>query len=168
MSITKAPFNWKRPNPIEIAHSLKSELDQLKVTQEELANILHKKRSTIANYLRLLKLPQEIQTSLEKGEITMGHAKSLAALSKEEQKKQWKAILDKKLTVRDLEKKLNGEERNVLTPEIKDLEKWLESRFGTKVSLKEKSQGEGSITFEYFSLNDLDRLLNEWGRESEN
>lgn len=159
-------------NPIEIARALKRLSVEFGLTQERLAEQIGKKRSTLANYLRLLSLPPAIQESLYKGFITMGHAKAILALDQEEKQiLLHEMILRDELNVRETERaahrisnkpeKRKGEEK---TPDffLTDLENRVREKLGTQVSI----QGEGSkgkITIDYYSLDDLDRLLHLFG-----
>ena len=91
-------------NPIEIAHALRRLSDEFGLSQEELAQRVGKKRSTIANYLRLLTLPKHIQNSVLKGTVTMGHAKAILSLeSFEQQNLLFEIIVRENLTVREAE-----------------------------------------------------------------
>jgi ParB family chromosome partitioning protein len=154
-------------NPLEIASALKRLIEEFNYSQEELSRKVGKKRSTVANYLRLLALPPAIQCSLRDDRISMGHAKAI--LSLEEIDKQmilhdW--ILRHSFSVREAEdaaKNLTMKEKieNEAKPEnifILSLERRLEERLGTKVNIS--SQGEkGVVQINYYNLDDLDRLL---------
>ncbi len=159
-------------NAIEIAKALKRLMEEFHLNQEEVAQHIGKKRSTIANYLRLLTLPQTIQDSLIRGSITMGHAKAI--LSQEEMENQFelhKLILRDKLNVREAEmlsQKFNfkTKKRSLGSSKkdfyLEELCQRLQYKIGTKVSIRGKGS-RGCISFEYFSLDDLDRLLNMLG-----
>ena len=142
-------------NAIEVARGLQDLIDAFNYSQSELARRVGKKRSTVANYLRLLALPEEVQASLGRGEITMGHAKAVLALPEEERLGFHGQIVRERLTVRQTEQKLKK-------PDIyaEDLERRLERYLGTRVSV-----GRGKITLEYNDLDDLDRLLEAMGFE---
>lgn len=146
------------PNVFEIAFSLKKMMTDLKLTQDALAQVVGKKRSTVANYLRLLKLPKEIQEQIRSGKLTMGHAKAILSLPKEARIPFAKEILLKKMTVRKTElasKKKTGEAEHVL---LEDIKSRLEAHLGTKVVVTENK-----ITIDYYSLDDLDRVLEVMG-----
>jgi len=156
-------------NPLEIAYALKRLIEEYKLSQEDLANEIGKKRSTVANYLRLLTLPPAIQTSLKNDLITMGHAKAILSLSKVDQQMilhDW--ILRNNLSVRETEeaaKKIenpNPIKAKEISPFIEHLTKKVEERFGVKAVIRE-NKGEGSVTLDFYSLDDLDRLLNLMG-----
>lgn len=155
-------------NPLEIAKALRNLSTEFGMNQEELSHKIGKKRSTIANYLRLLGLPQVIQDSLSKNLITMGHAKAI--LSLEESEKQYllhELVLRDDLTVRQTEeaanriaekakeKKLVSTTRDFFLDEIRDK---LQHRLGTKVIIEGKGK-KGRIMIDYYNLDDLDRLL---------
>jgi ParB family transcriptional regulator, chromosome partitioning protein len=140
-------------NPIEVAKALQRLLDEFGYSQAELAERVGKKRSTVATYLRLLGLPEEIQESLGRGEITMGHAKAVLSAKGAEQLPLHQQIMRERLTVRQAEQKQKK-------PDIygEDLRRRLERHLGTRVKVKR-----GKITLEYYNLDDLDRLLEVMG-----
>jgi len=151
-------------NPIEMAEAFKKLLDVFRMTQEEVAEKVGKKRSTVANYLRLLSLPKSIQKELLSGSITMGHAKALLSLdSTEMQQRVTELIVKEQLTVREAEKKsqkLSKKTKKTKTRDqhIEELEEKLTHHFGTKVHVENSRRG-GKITIHYYSLDDLERLL---------
>ena len=155
-------------NSIEIAISYKKLIDELKINQENLGSRVGKDRSTINNYLRLLKLPPTIQKGLIDNKIQMGHARSLITLEKSEiQLKIYQLILSNKLSVRrteDLVRNFNKEKLSLRKIESKKnneiikIESKLSSYFGTKV----KTQGDekkGKILIPYKTTNELNRIL---------
>tara|TARA_B100001250_G_scaffold209768_1_gene180059 strand:+ start:50 stop:907 length:858 start_codon:yes stop_codon:yes gene_type:complete len=155
-------------NSIEIAISYKKLIDELKINQENLGSRVGKDRSTINNYLRLLKLPPTIQKGLIDNKIQMGHARSLITLEKSEiQLKIYQLILSNKLSVRkteELVRNFDKEKLSIRTKEFKrnneiiKIESKLSSYFGTKV----KTQGDekkGKILIPYKTTNDLNRIL---------
>jgi ParB family chromosome partitioning protein len=155
-------------NAIEQASAFQRLIDECNLTQDEIAQKIGKERSTITNLLRLLRLPGNIQESVEKGEISVGHARTLLALeSKEEQVSLWQKLLKNEYSVRKLEKLVK--ELNELRPakptdskkksvHIQKIEEKLRNLFGTKVMVRTKSSG-GSIEIEFYSPDDLNRLL---------
>ena len=154
-------------NSLEIAISYKKLIDELKIKQEELGERVGKNRTTINNYLRLLKLPPSIQKGIKESKIQMGHARSLIAIEKSDvQLKIYHLILKNKLSVRKTEelvrnlntKKQGNLKKNLKNNEIIKLESKLSSFFGTKITTKgdEKS---GKIIVPYKSTNDLNRIL---------
>ena len=157
-------------NAIEIGLSYKRMMDELNYTQEQVSERMGKERSTITNYLRLLKLPPDIQLAVRNATISMGHARALIAVeSIDKQLFIFKEIKDKGLSVRqteDLVRKLYkpadnkaGAVANTLPPLYKKIEDNLSSHFSTKVSLQHNKNGKGSITLEYYSLEELNKLL---------
>ena len=147
-------------NSIEIALSYKRLMDELDYTQEKVAERMGKERSTITNYIRLLKLPPDIQIAVRTGVISMGHAKQLFIFSE---------IKNKELSVRQTEdlvrKMYTGSDAGKnptkagLPPAFKKIEDNLSSQFNTKVKLVHNKKGFGSVTFEYYSLEELNGLL---------
>jgi len=155
-------------NPIDIANSYKRLIDECKLTQEVVAQKVGKDRSTVTNFLRLLKLPRQIQGGVQNGELTMGHARALLALSnKERQIALWKKIIKNDLSVRKVEQLVRSQ--NTKKPDkaklpdksmlfMEDAEHKLRTQLTTKVSIKPKAKG-GAIIIDYYSDDDLDRLI---------
>ena len=157
-------------NPMEIANSLQQLIEEFDYCQDELASRIGKPRSTVANYLRLFSLPKQGQQYLSEGNITMGHAKAILSLDDLEKKLHLiQVTVEKGLSVRDCEKmakKLKKiPKRKLLVKNnsqdiyINDIEERLRERLGTKVAVSGDNNG-GKIEVEYYSLDDLDRLLN--------
>jgi len=166
----------ERLNPIEVAVAYKKLMDECKLTQEEISERVGKERSTIANSIRLLKLPLQIQESLIKEDISMGHARALVNLpSVTAQLSILKQIKEEGLSVRKVEalvkQAIEGTDtkpasKNKVTSHKHDIDagiqpivEKLQRVFGTKVLLKQKSSGGGEIQIEFYSLDDFDRLL---------
>lgn len=154
-------------NALEISKALKALQENFKLNQEELAKKVGKKRSTIANYLRLLALPKAIQESISNNLITMGHAKAILALPNETLQEQLhQKILSRGLTVREAEaESLNFAKRDKRVASAKpanlflaEIERKLSMHLGTRVSIKE-NENSGTVSIDYYSLEDLDRLL---------
>ena len=154
-------------NPIETADAFQSLLREFEMTQEELSQRVGKDRATIANYLRILKLPDEIKTFINSSSISMGHAKALLALeSKQKQISVAKDVVKRGLSVRETEalcRKLSqppvpAKKKKEKMPEVAELEDKLIKSLGTKVKIHHKNKG-GKIEIEYYSLDELDRLL---------
>lgn len=154
-------------NPLEIASALKRLLDDFKYSQEDLSHKVGKKRSTVANYLRLLGLPLVIQNSLKEEKITMGHAKAILSLESIDQQlvlHEW--ILRQALSVRASEEASRTLSEKKCRPKqaeqedlfVMDIKRKLAERFGTKVTIHE-TQGAGSLNFHFYSFEDLNRLL---------
>lgn len=151
-------------NPIEMAEAFRKLVEVFRLTQEEIAEKVGKKRSTVANYLRLLSLPKSIQDSISHGSITMGHAKAILSIEDPEIKNLLhNLIVSNKLTVRQAEEeslKLSREKKEKKEKDIhiKELEDILEKRFQTKVSIVPQGK-KGKVVIAYYSLDDLERLL---------
>lgn len=155
-------------NAIEIALSYRQLLDEMNYTQEELAERMGKERSTVANYLRLLKLPPDIQVAVRNNTISMGHARALINVDAvDKQLFIFKEIKTKGLSVRQTEElvrklytpKNNASAKSTLSPAFKKIEDQLASHFSTRVKLSHSRKGTGSITFDYYSIHELNSLL---------
>ena len=157
-------------DPIEIAQSYQRLIEEGNLTQEELGEKVGKNHATIANSLRLLKLPPEIQTGLINGDISEGHAKALLSLSDENQQKEiYSEIIDKGLSVRATEelvkrkkesskqgsKKGNSSKSNEQT----EIQSKLESKLKTKVSLQVSSKGNGKITIPFKNSDEMNAIV---------
>lgn len=158
----------ERLNPIEQANAYQRLLKECNLTQDEIAQKIGKDRSTITNMLRLLRLPKQIQASVETGEISVGHARTLLALEdKKLQLQIWDKLVKNDISVRKLEKLVK--EISEIKPKIPiqskkksvhilNIEDKLRDVFGTKVSVKAKNEG-GSIEIVFYSPEDLNRIL---------
>lgn len=159
-------------NAIEIAISYKRMMEELNHTQEQVAERMGKERTTVTNYLRLLKLPPDIQLAVRNGSLSMGHARALVNIDTiDKQLFVFKEILQKGLSVRQTEElvrnmykaeKNNGVKSSVkseLPPAFKKIEDNLASHFGTKVKMAHNKKGYGSISIEYYSLEELNKIL---------
>lgn len=158
-------------NAIEIALSYKQLMDELDYTQEHLAERMGKERSTVTNYIRLLKLPPDIQAAVRSGIITMGHARALINVDMvDKQLYIFNVIKNKELSVRqteDLVRKLyipakgvvNNSVKATLPPSLKKIEDNLASYFSTKVTMTQNKKGTGSITLDYYSVDELNSIL---------
>ncbi len=162
-------------NPIEEGLAYQTLMEKLKFTQEEVAKRLGKSRPHVANHIRLLSLPAKIQELISNGKISMGHGRALLGLR---QKAKLPALVDKivqeSLNVRQLEKLIQQLNENVpretKKPEkkkdvfIQEREHSLRERFGTTVNIKQ-SKNKGKIEIEFFSKEDLERILEMLGQE---
>lgn len=156
-------------NPIEEALAYKSLIDEYSLKQEELANRVSKSRTAIANSMRLLKLTDSVQNMLINDEISMGHARALLTLEQEDlQIEAAKTIVIKGLSVRDTEKLvksiLNPKQVKLPIPSAEAaiydaIANKLREKMGTKVSINHKKNGKGKIEIEYYSQEELERLL---------
>lgn len=161
-------------NAIETALSFKRMMEELDYTQEQVAERMGKERSTVTNYIRLLKLPPDIQAAVRNGSITMGHARALINIDTiDKQLYVFKEIQQKQLSVRQTEelvrKLYKGDKssgaaagsgaKNDLPPAYQKIEDNLASHFGTKVKMTHNKKGYGSIAIEYYSLDELNKIL---------
>ncbi len=158
-------------NAIEIGLSYKHLIDDLEYTQEQLAERMGKERSTVTNYIRLLKLPPDIQAAVRNNAISMGHARALVNVdSIDKQLYIFNEIRSKSLSVRQTEQlvkrfatanlpAVNNSIKQILPPALKRIEDNLASHFSTKVKMTQNKKGTGSITFDYYSVEELNALL---------
>lgn len=157
-------------NAIEIAISYQRLVTDCNLTYEEVAKRIGKDRTTVINFVRLLRLPDEIQRSLRNGQITAGHARMLVSLPDEKlQMKLFHKIIKNDLNVRQVEKLVRDVNKKPKTESkiteliadspFPDIEQKLRQIFGTKVKLHHRADGKGEILIEYYSNDDLDRLI---------
>lgn len=165
-------------NPIEEAIAYKRLMDEFGLGQEEVAQRVSKSRSAVANSLRLLKLEENVQKMVIDGEISMGHARALLPLEDpEKQLSTAKEIVDKKLTVRETEKKVkeilsSRDETDTKKPETKQqeedpsiaiiykqIEERLQQTLHTKVSIQKKRNGHGKLLIDFYNSDDLDKII---------
>jgi ParB family chromosome partitioning protein len=163
-------------NAVEIALSYKRMMEELNHTQEQVAERMGKERSTVANYIRLLKLPPDIQVAVRKTEISMGHARALINVDTvDKQLFIFNEIRSRSLSVRqteDLVRKMYkssdtaGVKESVkasLPPAYKKIEDNLATHFSTKVKLSHNKNGHGNISIEYYSIQELNKILDQIG-----
>lgn len=160
-------------NPLEEADAYQRLVEDRKCSQEEVAKRVGKNRATVANTLRLLRLPEEVKQYLIDGRLSAGHARALLGLlTPEHQRHMAKRIVDENLSVRQVEAivgrslahKRKAKTARHLSAEIVDLETRLTHFLGTQVKIyPRKNQKEGRIEIQYFSLDDLDRALQKMG-----
>ncbi|SFB01741.1 MULTISPECIES: ParB/RepB/Spo0J family partition protein [unclassified Bacillus (in: firmicutes)] len=164
-------------NPIEEGLAYQTLMEKLKLTQEEVAKRLGKSRPHIANHIRLLSLPAKIQELISNGSITMGHGRALLGLR---QKNKLSFIVEKTikehLNVRQLERLIQEFNENVSRETKKPVKKkdifiqeqelFLREKFGTSVHIKQKDKDKGKIEIEFFSNEDLNRILELLDKES--
>ena len=158
-------------NPMELSDSYQMLVDDCNLTQEQIAAKVSKQRSTVANYLRLQKLPVEIKVSLRKNEITEGHARGILRVDDPAaQLVLWKRIMQEKITVRELEgltqssakpkkKRTKSKESPQKDPYLQEMENKMRVFFGTRVTIKSKTKQTGEIIIDYFSNEDLERII---------
>ncbi|MBI2891612.1 MAG: ParB/RepB/Spo0J family partition protein [Nitrospirae bacterium] len=152
-------------NSIEEARGYEALVQEFHLTQEEVAERVGKERATVANVLRLLKLPSQVQDDLRAGRLQMGHARALLALSTEaEILSAREQILKAGASVRNTEALVRGRKKSAqppapsLDPNLRQLETDLRNALGTKVRIKDRNQ-KGTLEIEYFSWNDLQNIV---------
>jgi ParB family chromosome partitioning protein len=148
-------------DPIEVAHAFKQLMTAFRLTQGELSLKVGKKRSTVANYLRLLTLPEETQIALSKKTLTMGHAKAILSLPNEERQKNLQEKIEKEqLTVREAEYEASKKRvKKSKDCDIVALEVHLSQVMGRKVAIQSKKDHSGTVTLHFYNLDDFDVLL---------
>jgi ParB family chromosome partitioning protein len=159
-------------NAIEVALSFQRMIDECAINQEELGERVSKNRSTITNYLRLLKLPPTIQAAIRDNKITMGHARALINVSDPSiQLYIYQEILDKDLSVRKVEDMVRSIKQSGIKPSSKEkksesisfqyqkIQDDLSSKFATRIKMKVQDGGKGSIEIPFLSDDDLNRIL---------
>lgn len=156
-------------NAIEISLSYKRMMDELSLTQEQVAENMGKDRSTVTNYIRLLKLPPDIQIAVRSGELSMGHARALINVDTvDKQLYIFSEIKNKALSVRQTEalvRKLYKQggvkksAKSTMPPGFQKIEDKLASHFSTRVKLRHGRNGSGQINIEYYSLDELNNIL---------
>lgn len=159
-------------NALEIAFSYQRLIEECELTQEELSHRVGKNRTTVTNYLRLLKLPAEVQVSIRDGKITMGHARALLSIEEETaQINILKEIIDKDLSVREVEERVRNYYKVVppkklpvkteIPEEINNFSKSISDKLKTNVSVNLNNKGKGNIVISFQSKKELERLLQE-------
>lgn len=162
-------------NAIEIALGMQRLIDECNLTQDALSERVGKKRSSVANYLRLLKLPNEIQLALKEGLISMGHAKAIAGAPDEEQLRLLKKTLKRSLSVRQTEELVRSlseaSERTARPTEEEEypesyarLVEQLERMFTSEISIKRSKTGGGKITIGFADDSEIERILERLGQ----
>jgi ParB family chromosome partitioning protein len=157
-------------NAMEISLSYKRMMDELELTQEQVAENMGKDRSTVTNYIRLLKLPPDIQVAVRNGELSMGHARALVNVDTvdrqlyifSEIKNKGLSVRQTEALVRNLYKQAVGVKKTAkssMPQGFQKIEDNLASHFGTRVKLKSSRNGSGQITIEYYSLDELNSII---------
>jgi len=169
-------------NPIEEAQAYQLLMEKFSLTQDQVAERLGKNRATIANTLRLLKLPEDVQAEIATGSLSAGHAKALAAIEDEQELRQaLRRLREGAYTVRQTEqwvrglrekskgekKRRSGVSSKTTDPQLLLLEDSLQDLFGTKVRIHSKSGDQGRIEIEFYSQDDLGRIVEILGLEVE-
>ncbi len=156
-------------NPLEEAEAFGQLLEEFGLTQEQLAVKVGKNRSTVANILRLLNLPSEVKENLRKGLISSGHARAILMLDREDAQILFcDKIIREGLSVRQAEELAGNKDKEkkkkitrvYKTVEVMDIQENLQKLFGTRVEIKHREKvNKGKIEISYYSLDDLNRLL---------
>ena len=163
-------------DPIEVSLSYKRLIDECSLTQEQLSEKVGKQRSTVTNFLRLLKLPAPIQKSLRNSEITMGHAKALINIENEDRQLAIFALtLEQELSVRQIEELARGEKINVkpkvkrvnkpLPVEDKVITKQLDKIFNKSYEFKRNNKGGGKLSLNFSNETELRHIISFFGIE---
>jgi len=165
-------------NPIEEATAHRLLMEKFALTQEQVAERLGRKRTTVANLLRLLKLPEDIQVEIASGSLSAGHAKALAAIEDEQQLREAvRRLREGTYTVRQTEawvremkdKRGQGKKRSsasrttAVDPNILHIEETMQDLLGTKVRIRSKGVSRGRFEIEYYSEDDFQRVLDVLG-----
>ena len=154
-------------NAIEISYSYERLLEECDLTHEELSKRIGKKRATITNYLRLLKLPPDVQNAIKDQRISMGHARALAGLDDVLlQLDLLHEILSDNLSVREVERRIASLAKRkpkvkgkTKSPSFKSMEEKLSSKWSTRVRLNQKANGSGEMSVYFHNEEDLQRIL---------
>jgi ParB family transcriptional regulator, chromosome partitioning protein len=157
-------------NPIEVAISYKRLIDECRLTQDEVSQRIGKDRTTVTNFLRLLRLPESIQMAVRRGELSGGHARALAGIEDAVlQQKVFKKAVSRGLSVREVERLAQQKGKRKAVPAsvrggeagatLSNLEDRLRQFLGTKVQIRPIHEGKGELLIEYYSSEDLERIL---------
>ena len=155
-------------NPIEVARAYRQLVAEYGYSQQELADVVGRDRSSVANTIRLLNLPDEVQTMISDGRLSAGHARALLALpTRREQLAMARRIVERGMSVRDAEAAVGMRRERRRTgakkaPEkpvyIADLERAFSSHLGTRVEIQERRGGRGRITIEFYGNEEFERI----------
>lgn len=155
-------------NALEVAISYKRLIDECNISQEELADKVGKERSTVTNYLRLLKLPPQIQVAIKESKISMGHARALINVADVVMQLQlFNEIINSGLSVRKAEELVRNANKvskpktvvNTLSPDLKKVQDRLSSLYETRVIFTNGTKGTGKIVINYYSNEDMIRII---------
>lgn len=163
-------------NPMEQAHAYERLSQEFKMTQEQMAERTGKDRASVSNFLRLLKLPPDVQYHVEGGDLSFGHARALLALPREQVSKAASKVLALNLSVRSTEKYVQGllnpemvakpvktAEQRLVDPNVREAEDRLRRSLGLKVTIEDK-KGRGKVVIEYTGVDDFDAILTALGQ----
>ena len=157
-------------NPLEEANALYRLLDEFEMTHQAIAEAVGRSRAAVSNLLRLRELDEEVKRFIESGDLEMGHARALAGLTQELQRKAARQIIANALSVRSTEAlvrslregdsdKPKSSKSSTADPDIKRLQDSLSEQLGTQVAIRHQKSGRGILTINYGSLDELDGIL---------
>ncbi len=156
-------------NPMEEAEALYRLQEEFELTQQEIARVIGRNRTTVANLLRLMKLNPDVKRLLENGDLEMGHARALLGLEGDVQSSAAMKVVADSMTVRQAEALVRqqlqpkvgkaGLEKSGSDPDVMRLERLLGDKLGAKVSIQHNAQGKGKLVVNYSNLNELDGIL---------
>jgi len=155
-------------NPMEEAMALHRLIEEFGLTHQETADAVGRSRASVSNLLRLLSLNEDIKRMVENGDLEMGHARALLALSGDQQSQIARVVAGKGLSVRETEKLVKRtleqpagghKEEKKVDPDIRRLEQDLGDRIGARVAIQHGSKGKGKLVIQYNSLDELDGIL---------
>lgn len=157
-------------NPLEEAKAYQGLMSEFKLTQQEVAEAVGRSRASVANMLRLLKLPESIQTWLQDGLLSMGHVRAVLSLPESKQFEMALQTIDQSWSVREVEKAVQqalteqeqppqSKKPKTLDPNIEALQNQLAETLGAKVKINHSSKGKGKLEISYTDLNELDQIL---------
>ncbi|MBN1163366.1 MAG: ParB/RepB/Spo0J family partition protein [Candidatus Krumholzibacteriota bacterium] len=155
-------------NPVEEAKGYRALKEEYSLSPKEIADLLGRDRSTVANTLRLLNLPEKVLKLLEGGKIKAGHARALLSIEGEEEQLEWaRKIIELRFTVRDIERAVPGsgrknKGRKKVDPLLRELEERSEKYLGTRVKIMPRAKG-GVVRIEYYAEEELVDILNKIG-----
>jgi ParB family chromosome partitioning protein len=153
-------------NPMEEAEAFARLTDEFEFTQDDIAKFVGKDKTTIANIFRLFKLPEDIKEALRSGLLSRSQARTLLAVdTKEAQMHLFRQILNEGLSVREIETraKATAKKKRPQDPFVTEVEEKLQKLLGTKVRVSNKRNNRGRIVIEYYSLDDLERIVRRLG-----
>lgn len=157
-------------NPIEEAMALQRLMDEFELTQQRVAEIVGKSRTTVTNLLRLLKLTPETKKMLEYGDLEMGHARALLGLEHDQQIRAAKEVVSRSLSVRQTEELVKqfqnpkaAKSKSAPGPELQNLEQRWKQSLGMSVKISQTDKGNGKLTISYDSLDQLNGILDRMG-----
>ncbi len=161
-------------NPVEVARAYRQLVAEYGYSQQELADVVGRDRSSVANTIRLLNLPDDVQNMIADGRLSAGHARALLALpTRREQSAMARRIVERGMSVRDAEaavgirrerrSRAGGRKKREKPVHIADLERAFSSHLGTRVEIQERRGGRGRITIEFYSNEEFERIAEQLG-----